>query len=54
MVPIVQSPENVQNLYALVNIPFESDFILLNQRILVTKDTVPNIISNGWIINELY
>ena len=34
--------------YALVNILIESDFVMFNRRIIVTKDTVSNIISNGF------
>ena len=52
MVPHVQSPEKGHNLYASVNIPLKSYFILFSRRILVTKDTVPNIITNGYIINN--
>ena len=33
--------------YALVNILIESDFVMFNWRIFVTKITVSNIISNG-------
>ena len=33
--------------YALVNIRIESDFVMFNRRIFVTKITVSNIISNG-------
>ena len=33
--------------YALVTILIESDFVMINRRIFVTKITVSNIISNG-------
>ena len=33
--------------YALVNIFIESDFVMFNRRIFVTKITVSNIISNS-------
>ena len=33
--------------YALVTIPIESDFVMFNRRISLTKITVSNIISNG-------
>ena len=32
---------------ALLNILIESDFVMINRRIFVTKITVSNIISNG-------
>ena len=33
--------------YALVNILTESNFVMINRRIFVTKITLSNIISNG-------